>query len=291
MSDNLPPLIPPGTCESNPVAVSTPVLLRSALEGPPVSFPATGAGTLLDPAGSDNEIIVVANANGAAGNNITVAISNPAAGALVTSALVDGPNITIVPGARARMIVTGAGTAIFNGTYRHAGNFPGTTRQHWQKINTGTDVIRIAFPVADNIPNGEWVFSINGDFKYSSATVTYDILTQPENLVFHTVSDGALPPPETSAMVSDAQQAINALSLSPEVSALVTSAPLNLATGSVATLLATALEGGVDGQEGTTPAAIGQFCRVGPYVVLPPRTQEYDWFIAETMNSWRQVFE
>jgi len=293
MSDNLPPLIPAAGCPaSNRTAISTPVLLRSALEGPPLSYPAEGAGAILDPAGTDNDIVVVANQPGAAGNGITVAITAPAV-TIPTYATVEGMTIVIINGGRSRMLVTGAGSPIFNGTYRHAGNFSATTRPYWRKIDSGADFIYLVFPNADNIPTGEWLFTINGDAKYASDTVTYNVATQPQSMLFHSVGGGVNPPPTVVSAVGDAQQAINALSLSPEASVLVSAAPLpgETALGALNALSAIPLTGGQDGQQGTTPMAIGQFCRVGPYPLLPPRTQEYDWFIAETMSTWRPVFE
>ena len=42
---------------------------------------------------------------------------------------------------------------------------------------------------------------------------------------------------------------------------------------------------------GVTAACVGQLCRVGPYTVAPPRTEAYDWYVAETLTVWRSVFD
>jgi hypothetical protein len=290
MSDNLPPIVPPAGCPpGSAVAISTPVLLRSDLEGPPVSLPSTIAGIILDPAGADNEIAVVAIEAGAAGNQISVEILDPA-NSILTTVSVAGQAISITPGSRARMIVTGAGDPVVNGTYRHSGNYPGTGRPMWTKINSGSDVVRISFPFPDNVPQGTWSIDIDGVARYQTALVTYDQLSQPESVAFLAVGGAPNPPPIIDGEISDAGQVIGAISLSQEASALVASGPVALATGAVDKVIALNLADGSDGLPGTKPAGIGQFCRVGPYPILPPRTEAYDWFIAETMDSWRQVF-
>jgi hypothetical protein len=64
-----------------------------------------------------------------------------------------------------------------------------------------------------------------------------------------------------------------------------------LVGGTGVTLGGPTLVGGSDGGIVVYPSAIGQFSRVGPYPIIDPRTQEYDWFIAETLDTWRPVFE
>lgn len=291
MSNNLPPLVPSGSCPSSqPVAIATPVLLRSALEGPPISFQALGAGAIIDPAGADNEIIVAAKELGASGNLISVQITPPVTG-IVTSTSVIGTAISIIPASRARMVVTGAGDVVFNGTYRHSGNYPGTSRPYWTKIGGGVDTIDIGFPHPDAQTSGEWTFRINGITKYISPVVVYDQTSQPESLTYTPINGASNPPPATSGSVSDAGQAINAIALSLAAFALIEASPVGLSTGAVNTLGAIFLTGGEDQSLGTNPIAIGQLCRAGPYTIIPPRTQAYDWFIAETMDSWRQIFE
>ncbi len=34
---------------------------------------------------------------------------------------------------------------------------------------------------------------------------------------------------------------------------------------------------------------VGQLMRVGPFAIVPPRVDAYDWWIAETTTSWRQL--
>lgn len=297
MSNNLPPLLPPVSCPSgDPVGVSTPVLLRSALEGSPNSNPGAGAGLIVDPNSSlfeDNEIIAVARQDGAAGNSISVAVSAPAASPF-TTVQISGNAIVIVPGTKGRMQVTMAEDNRFNGLYREAGSLPGSSRPMWVMINGGANPPRLFFPQPNSVSSGKWTFDLSDGVPiYESNDVVYNISTQPESLSFKKVAGGAASTLDVVALVSDAHQGINAVNLHPSASALISVSPAydGAGSGALAFFPATVLNGGVDPVPGTPALAIGQFSRVGPYVIDPPRTQAYDWFIAETMDSWRQVFE
>lgn len=289
---NLPPLIPPSACSANgPTATCTPALLRTAEQGNPTPIAGAKASVLLDfnPGFDDGHLTIEAASQGAEANGLFAEVTGPISWHL-TSASLFGNLIQITPGSRSRLIVTSS-NPVFAGTYYHAGNYTNTTRPYWKKVDS-VDTVILAFPFPDSVSSGTWQFFKNDVAYFTSLSVTYDLAFQPGSLTFSPLPIAGASTLSLVEAASDIHQIINAINTSASLMGIVVASTDSPSpTAPVVEILSVPLTGGIDGHAGEYPVAIGQFCRVGPYTLDPPRTEPFDWFIGETMTSWRQVFD
>jgi hypothetical protein len=215
-----------------------------------VGVPTTGFATLtIDPTGADNSVIYTADTPGTGGNAITVAYATPAVQATTTVA-VSTNAITVTPGTKARMVVTGtlttdgttpvvfdpliyAGIAATKSGYSHDGSVVDILGDeiHWVTLLN------------------KWQIRKNGTvlFQSSDAVATPDLVTTwvPQGSTTGT--------PSVTAGISSAAQVIAAVNASTPAAALVTAAAAGIVTGAVATVAAANLTGG------GTPTQSGTF--------------------------------
>jgi hypothetical protein len=282
MPNNLPPLIPPSACtNATPVSFSTPVLLRTAIEGPPFSNPAENAELIISPPPPNDDIVFTADEPGVSGNLISVEVLAPLV-TPVTSVDVIANAIVITPGSKARLIVTGSLENI-DGPI----TFPELL--YVGPYNDGPEYQAASNPLIKAFRfDGGWIIQYGG--TDTSWTSLEDAAT-PDLVVTWTPQVYAVGVATVTAAASSAAQVIDKINNSVEASALISVMSLGVATGPVGTTAATFLTGGVDGSSGTPALSIGQLSRVGPYPIISPRTQSFDWFIAETLDTWRPIFE
>lgn len=282
MPNNLPPLIPTSGCtNATPASFSTPVLLRTALEGPPFSNPSEIAELVIYPPPPDDGVAFIAANSGVEGNLISIEVLAPLVTPL-TSVDVISNAIVVTPGSKARMVVTGSlegldGPLTFPELF-YIGEYNGGPR-YQSASNPAIEVFRF---------EGFWLLQYGG--SDTSWTSPEDVAT-PDLVVTWTAATYASGTPTVTPATSSAAQVIDEINNSVAASALVSASALGVATGPVGIVAETFLTGGANGSGGTAALGIGQLCRVGPYLIISPRTQEFDWFIAETLGTWRPIFE
>ena len=185
---------------------------------------AVAASLSIDPAGSSNTILYTAVAPGVAGNSISIQYNPPLA---ISAANVDaytsiggsGNNISVTPGARARMVVVGAGFSQINGTYLYNGLSYLNNRltRQWVLDNgypSTQGALRATISFLGEV--GSWGIWYNDVLKYISQTVVY--ADQPNPEVASQTSQGFVPwagtvspGPTVTAGVSSAAQVIAAI--------------------------------------------------------------------------------
>ena len=177
-----------------------------------------------------------AKSKGSDGNTISVEHADSA----VSAATVINVNqvtkaIKVTPGAKARMVVSGAGTAHANGTYLENGVGPyGKTT--WR--NAGCDI----YYQTDRWVIIEYYEGVSGNNNLLYTAVS--ALDYPDGLTF-TVSDGANPAPSTvAAGISNAAQVIATVNATPAAAALVTASAYGSSTRAVAQFNVANLTGG-----------------------------------------------
>lgn len=183
---------------------------------------AVAASLSIDPAGSSNTILYTAVAPGVAGNSISIQYGPPMSGAYVdayTSIGGSGNNIYVTPGARARMVVVGAGFSQINGTYLYNGLSYLNNRltRQWVLDNgypSTQGALRATISFLGEV--GSWGIWYNDVLKYISQTVVY--ADQPNPEVASQTSQGFVPwagtvspGPTVTAGVSSAAQVIAAI--------------------------------------------------------------------------------
>ena len=199
----------------------------------------TAATLTVDPTGTNNSVLYTAHTAGTAGNAITVAYATPAAQA-TTGVAVVGNAITVTPGTKARMVLSGG----LSGTLDHVsgegqsakysnnglplGTFPATvaglygeyTSGYWHIKQVATDGAPASSYTA-SATGGTWPDSTGNNPFGGSVTVT--------------------------AATSSAAQVIAAVNASSPAYALVTASASGTVTGAVAAITAASLTGGASG--------------------------------------------
>ena len=223
--------------ESGPAEIS---------EGTPVNEAA--ASVTINPTGADNSVTYTADAAGAAGNDITITYATPAAQSTTTVGVV-GDAITVTPGTKARMLVTG--------TLTSDGSTPVVFTD---LLYAGIDEGKAVFS-----HEATWEFTVNYSVYWvgskwilrslSGATwESTDAVATPDLVTTWVPQGAATGTPTVTAATSSAQQVITAVNASGSASALVTAAASGTVTGAVAAVTATSLTGGADVTDGVLGA-------------------------------------
>jgi len=183
---------------------------------------------LVDPAGDDNSVLYTAKEAGAGGEAISIAYATPAVQATTTVAVV-GNAITVTPGTKARMVVTGTLTSdgstpvvfpllsyleIYNTRAKYA-----DTSGNYACVWTG-----FGWALYDDVSGVGW--------DSSESVVTPDLVTS------WSPSGAATGTPIITAGVSSAAQVIAAVNASTPAAALVTASESGASTGPVAAVAA-----------------------------------------------------
>lgn len=194
----------------------------------------------LNPAGDSNSILYTAATAGAAGNAITVEYAAPAASAETTVVAV-GDAVTVTPGTKARMVVTGAMTIdgsnpfIVPTLYRRSDS---NGKPSYSDGFDGLTSVILAW-------NGtKWRLGAFGTFESTENVATPDLVTT------WTPVGAATGTPTVTPGISSAAQVVAAVNAS--ASALVTATAVGTVTGAVAAVAAANLTGGTTGTVGAT---------------------------------------
>ena len=241
-----------------------------------ISATQVAATLLIDPAGADNSVLYTANTAGTGGNAISVAYAAPVAQATTTVAVVSNA-ITVTPGTKARMTVTGA-TTFPNPTMLYGGTI--NSQPFWSAGGWTYNGPNNAGASAIFYDGTKWI--ITSETQYTAELTSS--AQYPDGLTGWTVTLGSGLPTVASGVTS-AQQVINEVNrstgfppvLSPSA-VLVTASVSGPSTGAVAAVAATYLTGGSSGgtviDNGyTTPTSNGADFYVAPngtdYYVQP----------------------
>ena len=218
---------------------------------PPQEKVQTTATLLVDPVGDDNNVLFTAVAPGAGGNLISVRYAEPLSGQDTTTIAVAGSAITVTPGTKARMIVSGALTAGVNGEYFYAGIINGKPHYTQDGINYFYAILanQAVSVIRYESPNWcVWRFAANGTKIFESTVISVE--SHPDGQSYYTtIGTGT---PTVTAAISSAAEIIAAVNASPAAAALVTASAVGIVTGAVAEVAAANLAGGgeVDGISG-----------------------------------------
>ena len=191
---------------------------------------------LVDPAGADNSVLYMAKAAGAAGELVSVAYASPATQATTTVAVV-GNAITVTPGTKARMVVSGTGDALVNGTYYYAGLY--ALRPHWTRDGVSFADATDGAAIYASFGTTNWVVRLvgNSEVYRSQAPFHGDGAPFPDTEIFASPTIGTGTPTVTAG-VSSAAQVIAAVNASAPAAALVTASVSGASTGPVAEVAA-----------------------------------------------------
>lgn len=208
---------------------------------------AAAAAATINPTGADNSVTWTAASVGLAGNDISVTYVTPAESAETLVSAV-GNDVTVTPGTKARMVVTGTLSPDATGTLVYAGTIEGDNGSLHVWSSTGTIEPGDADPFI-RLTGGT---TTEGDFcsieRYASATwdAAWNSTTAavfPDGLTFEALNEETGTPTVTAG-ISSAQQVIDASALS-----FVTPTASGTVTGAVAAVARTVLTGGVDATE------------------------------------------
>lgn len=212
------------------------VVLSTAAPAAPAA-----ASVTINPTGANNSVTYTANVAGTDGNNIQVSYDEAAASA-ATSVAVEDSVITVTPGTKARMIVTGT-------------------------LTDGTDPVVFPDLIYGGIENGKAVFTVNGTTVENSSYYaawnsgagiweltasdglanwfSFDAVATPDLVTTWTPNAPSTGTPIVTPGVSSAAQVIAAVNADASAAALVTASASGTVTGAVATITPTSLAGGV----------------------------------------------
>lgn len=192
---------------------------------------------LVDPAGADNSVLYTAKTAGPGGEAISVAYATPAAQATTTVA-VSTNAITVTPGDKARMVVTGTltsdgSTPVTFDPLLYAGisNTKPAFTPDASAINLSGDELAWV-----NLLN-QWQIRKNGSVLFLSS----DAVATPDLVTTWVAQGSATGTPTITAGISNAAQVIAAVNASSPASALVTASASGPSTGPVAAVAATNL--------------------------------------------------
>jgi hypothetical protein len=211
--------------------------------------PAVAATLTVDPSGDNNAILFTADALGEVGNDISVEYATPAVSAATTVAVV-GDAITVTPGTKARMVVSGTPSLTLAGTYefQSGGAFPNPAYDRWVEMSLLSEIWW-------NTALARWEIRTNPfateGYYSTSMTATPDLATG------WTAYGSPLPTgsPTITAAVSTAAQVIAAVNASSEAPVTASIAPGNDGSGGVTAMTAANMTlgaGGTIGEGGTT---------------------------------------
>ena len=204
--------------------------------------PVIGVATLtVSPAGVDSSVTYTAVAAGTAGNAITVGYTAPAAQA-TTDVAVAGNAISITPGTKARMVVTGTfvdnlGNGVTFPPLPYVGLSLG-----YPKYFSGSAGVTESYRIESN--GSQWYLS-----KYSAAgALVFEkratVTASPESAAGWGAGTGTASGTSVAAATSSAGQVIAAVNAYASAAALVTASAAGTATVAVAYAAATNLTGG-----------------------------------------------
>lgn len=199
---------------------------------------------LVDPAGADNSVLYTAKAAGAAGELISIEYAAPATQATTTVAVV-GNAITVTPGTKARMVVTG--------TLTRDGSTPVVTGEmlNYDHTNDGKPVYNDFVGSYINISwsnyDSQWTIFLPPFIGGASWVSIGSPVATPDLVVTWVPVSPATGIPTVTALTSSASNVIRAINnhvlapsenASPEAAALVTASDSGPSTGPVAQVAA-----------------------------------------------------
>ena len=240
-------------------------LTRTTAQGAPTS---AAASLIVDPTGADNTVLFAADVAGTGGNAISVAYAAPAVQATTTVAVV-GNAITVTPGTKARMTISGPVT-FTNTELKHGGTI--NSKPYWKSTGWSEGGPNATGAAAIYYNGTKWIVFSEGQY---SAELTSSA-SFPDGLTGFTVTFGSGAPVMVAATTSAAQVITEINGFSAPSASLVNAYAVGTVTGAVAAVTAANLTGGTTG---VTPSAIGQLCRVGD-------AAPFTWYRADTMTSW-----
>lgn len=209
----------------------------------PPSASVAAAALLINPSGTDNSFTLTAVETGAGGNNISGQIASSAASHL-TAVAVSGNAITVTPGTKARMTVSGTTPAVA-ATLLWAADYAGVSGGQLYTSdgvnNYGGGANRTAL-YRDATTWYLWHWDDSNNMDYTATKVSSN--TTPEGLTSWTVTLGS-GSPTIAAAVSSAAQCISAVNADASAADLVLAAASGTVTGAVASVAAAFLTGGV----------------------------------------------
>ena len=206
------------------------------------------ASATIDPSGSNNSITVTAATAGASGNALRFQILTPATGTSDTIASVSESIVTLTPGDKARMIISGVATSNVNGSLGYCGVRNGF--DSWS-----SDGINGIFYQSHGIPytvlwksGSVWClqrFESNGTPSYQCYCTDTGI--SPSGLTFDAPGIGSGIPTIASS-ASTSAQGIVAINSTPATSALMvaSNAPGSDGSGALSSVSLTPFTGGSD---------------------------------------------
>lgn len=201
-----------------------------------VTSGATAASVLIDPTGGDNSFIVTADTAGVGGNDITFELLAPAATYLTSVGVVEKA-ITVTPGTKARLTITGSLEGI-DGPITFPELFYTGLSQDGPRYDAADDDLTFAFRY-----DGFWLLQYGGsDTTWGSPE---DVAT-PDLVTTWTPAFYAVGTPTVTPGVSSAAQVIAAVNADEDAAALITASASGAVTGAVAAVAETLLTGGVD---------------------------------------------
>lgn len=195
------------------------------------------AAVTINPAGADNSIVYTAQAAGSAGNAITIAYATPAAQSATTVG-VAGNAITVMPGTKARMVISGELTSngstpvVFSEPLTYAGVHNSKAQYYDSEDINSISWDGTKWTIFIATPEARWESSEN--------VATPDLVTTWTPQASETGS------PVVTSGISSAAQVIEAVNDSVAAYALVDAAASGTVTGAVASVAATNLTGGVN---------------------------------------------
>ncbi len=196
--------------------------------------PSNGAisSVTINPTGADNSVTYTSIDYGR--NDITVTYATPAAQATTTVGVV-GAAITVTPGTKARMIVTGTLTSDGSTPVVFSNPLPYT------EISNGKPVYEILAEAAVIWNGTQWILSHDSGGQWTST----DAVSTPDLVTTWVPQFGSTGTPVVTAGTSSAAQVIAAVNDSVDANALVIASASGTVTGAVAAVAATNLAGGV----------------------------------------------
>jgi hypothetical protein len=192
---------------------------------------------LVDPAGDDNSVLYTAKASGSAGELVSVAYDTPATQA-TTDVDVTGDAITVTPGTKARMVVTGTLTMDGNPVIFPTLLYSGVTNGHAAYSDDGNSSGSSYWAIWSTFFGRMMLVQASPYCQWASDTtdVAYPDLSAGWGGTGSTI--GIAGTPTVTAGISSAAQVIAAVNASTPAAALVLASESGPSTGPVAAVAA-----------------------------------------------------
>ena len=209
---------------------------QDAIDWNALVIPASPASLTINADGDNNTILYTANIPGTGGNDISITYASSVQQATTTVGVVSNA-ITVTPGTKARMVITGVTTSLppgkgsINGTLLYAGIYSGSP--HWSSDGLPYLATRPSSVITTVLweDGGFWnlaTFGL-GSYYYTAISST-NVEPYPDGLTYTSDFDSV---PTVVAGVSSAAQFINSVNNSVAASTLVTASAIGTVTGAI----------------------------------------------------------